>query len=272
MLSPEIIEQRRGSITASAVHRIMAGWNTPKPSDDYPSELYQWIELNGTKPLVGDVKGILKCDVTGALINAAWKAYQFNTVPQGLITYAEELACDELFEHDPMTDVSTRAMDIGNEREPEAVDLFIELTGLNLVNVGDDQLHLSLNGIGATPDGIIRDDIDLIEAGAEIKSRIPLHHARQLLINDNKTLIENDFERYCQIQTGIAAADVDRWYSINYNPYAKELAHRLHWCVIKRDQPFIDIINQRAEVVYEHKERFLNKLLAVKNPSMGNAA
>lgn len=271
MLSPEIIEQRRGNITASAAHRMMAGWNDAQPSRDYPSELYDWISKHG-KPKVGDVKNVLDCDVSGNAINAAYTAYQFDKTPQGLITYAEELACDELFDHDPLTDVQTKAMEAGHERELEAVDAFFEVTGIELQKTGDDQIHLTADGVGCTPDGIVYDELDLIKTGAEIKSRTPLHHARQLLINDNASLIDHDFERFCQIQAACLVAGVDHWFSINFNPYAKEPAHRLHYCVIKRDDDFIAILNKRAELVFKHKEQFLSQLLAVKSPVMEKAA
>lgn len=271
MLSPEIIEQRRGKINASASHRMMAGWDAPKPSEPFMPELYDHLAELSKKPLVGQLKAI-GFDVSGKEIDAAYKACQYDKPSTGLITYAEELACDELFEHDPMTDVSTKAMDAGNEREPDAVDAFFERTGIQLYKTGEDQIHLSANGFGATPDGIVYDDIDLIESGAEIKSRTPLHHARQLLINDNASLIEHDFDRYCQIQVACIVSGAAHWYSISYNPYAINDAHKLHYCVIKRDDKFIAILNKRAELVYEHKALFLKKLLAVKSPKLKVAA
>lgn len=267
MLSPELIEQRRGNITASAAHRMMAGWNAPTPSSDFPHQIYNWIDHAKRKPLVGDIKNEVDCDVSGKLIDAAWKYWQHeNTTPQGLLTYAEELACDELFDHDPATEVNTKAMEIGNERELDAIAEFMEATGLELTKLGDDQIHLADNGIGCTPDGIAYDELDLIKTGCEVKCRTPLHHARQLLINDNASLIEHDFERFCQIQVACLVAGVDYWYSVNFNPYAKDTAHRLHYCKITRDDTFIAILKQRAEMVFTHKQQFLNKLLAVSNP------
>jgi len=94
MLSPEIIAQRLGNITASQAHRIMAGWDESKPSTDFPVEIYDWIEQNKKKPLVGDIRKVLSCDTSSKAIEAAWKAHKYDKkpVPQGLITYAEELA------------------------------------------------------------------------------------------------------------------------------------------------------------------------------------
>ena len=265
MLSPEIIEARLGCITASKAHSIMAGWDTPRPSLEFPVDVYDWIAENERKPLVNEVQDQLKIKIPGKTIEAAWKAYQYDKVPQGLLTYAEELACEELFEYDPSLDFVTKHTENGNEREVDAVEELIKQTGLQFAKIGDDQIHITANGIGATPDGIVYDDLDLISTGCEVKCRSPIHHARQLLINDNASLIEHDFERYCQIQAACLVAEVDHWYSVNYNPFGKEDAIRFHYCIIKRDDAFIKILKQRANVVYEHKAHFLRELLKATN-------
>lgn len=262
MLTPELIEQRRGSITASAVHRMMAGWDTPKPTDAFETELYDWMARHDKKPLVGDVKGVLGCTVNGEEIKAAWKAYQFDKPSQGLITYAEELASDELFEHDPMTDVQTKAMEYGNEREPEAALKLIERTGLAFVKTGDDQMHIAVDGIGCTPDGIVYDDLDLIVAGAEIKCRTPHKHTQQLFIVDNKTLIEHDFDRYCQMQVSMHVCECDEWYSVSYNPFANHELDGFHYSIIKRDDAFLKVFMKRAEIVFERKAAYIEKIIA----------
>ena len=186
MLSQEIFEARLGNITASNAHRIMAGWDVPKPDQYFPEPILEWIEKHNKKPLVGELKGKVKCDVTGKAIEAAWKLHQWNTIPQGLITYAEELACEELFYQDPaqFDGSNTPHMVEGVEREIEAVEALNEHSGidLNFVKTGEDQIHINVDGIGATPDGIVYDDLDLIVTGCEIKCRTPLHHARQLFI------------------------------------------------------------------------------------------
>jgi len=261
MLTPELIEARRGNITASKAHAMMAGWDKPRPVDIFPAAIYEWIAEAKRKPLVKEIKDVLECDVSGASINAAWAAYQFDKPSQGLLTYAEELACDELFEADPLVwDGSTVHMDIGNEREIEAMEKLIEATGLPFDKIGDDQIHVSVDGIGATPDGIVYDDLDLIVTGAEVKCRSPLHHARQLLITDNASLREHDPERYCQIQVQMYVTGADEWYSACFNPCARNVTHRFHYCIIKRDAAFLDVFAKRAQQVFEHKATFLAML------------
>jgi len=263
MLSEEIIEQRRGNITASEAHSIMTGWDTPRPTAEFPTEIYDWIDNEKRKPKVGEIKPFMECDVNGKLIDAAWTAYQFDKPPQGLLTYAEQLACDELFENDPSLNFTTSHTENGNQREYDAMIRLSEATGLDFVKTGEDQIHLSENGIGATPDGIVYDDLDLIETGAEAKCRSPLHHARQLFINDNDSLIEHDFSRFCQIQVACLVTGADHWYSVSYNPYAILDAHKFHYCIINRDDKFIEIFKQRAACVFEHKEQFLKQLNSI---------
>lgn len=269
MLTPELLEARRGTITASEAHSIMAGWDAPRPTDEFPSELYDLLAKLEKKPLVSAVKKFVDCEVSGKLIDAAWKAVAYDRPSQGLLTYAEKLACDELFDPDPMLyDGSNNPHMInGNDREIEAVELLIDETGLPFDKTGDDQIHISVGGIGATPDGIMYDDMDLIVTGCEIKCRSPLHHARQLLINDNKTLREHDFDRYAQIQVAIEVTGADDWYSVSYNPYAKSGLHRFHYCVIQRDELFINVFNKRAAMVFKHKAAFLNQLNEIRGRS-----
>lgn len=259
MLSPEIYEARLGNITASGAHRIMAGWDTPKPTAAFPPEIYDWIAEHEVKPLVGALKAELSCEISSKFIEAAWKAYRFDTPSQGLLTYAEDLACEELFDYDPSVfDGSNNPHMInGNERELEAMNLLRERTGLNFAKTGDDQIHVCVDGIGATPDGIVYDDLDLIRTGCEVKCRSPLHHARQLLITDNDSLKQLDFDRYCQIQVGCFVTGVTQWYSANYNPYAKDKAHKLHYCIIERDDELLSIFKQRAAQVFSHKQAFM---------------
>lgn len=260
MLSPDIIQARMGCITASEAHSIMAGWDVPRPAD-CNADIYEWIERYERKPLVGDVKDSIG-KVSGADISAAWAMYQWDKPPQGLLTYAEKLACQELFEPDPMEwdGSGNKHIDNGNEREVDAMIALSEATGLDFVKTGDDQIHVSVDGVGCTPDGVVYDDLDLISDGAEVKCRSPLHHARQLLIHDNASLLEHDFDRYCQIQVGYQATGAGRWFSASYNPHAINPLDRFHYCEIKRDDAFLEVFNRRARMVFEHKALFLEQL------------
>lgn len=263
MLSDNIVEQRRGSITASEAHSIMAGWDTPRPTAEFPIEIYDWINEHEEKPLVSRIKSELNCDVNTKLIDAAWQAYKFDhpVTPQGLITYAEKLACEELFDDDPSVQITSQHMENGNEREVEATELLIQATGIPFKKTGEDQMHVSVNGIGCTPDGVAFDDLDLAESGCEIKARSALHHARQILIHDNDSLKDLDFKRFCQIQVGCLVLEVDRWYSASFNPFAKVKGLDFNYCLITRDNEFLEIFKKRAALTFKHKQLFIDKLM-----------
>ena len=261
MLSDEIKQSRYGNITASKASAIMTGWDAPEPSRDYSIGIHAWISKHERKPSVGELKEVLDEDVSMKLIEPAWKAYQYDKPSQGLITYAEELACDELFYPDPSLDFQTQSMINGNEREVDAVNLLIEATGLEFVNTGEDQIHITSNGVGATADGLVKDELDLIETGCEVKCRMAIHHARQLVVKDNASLIEHDFDRYCQIQVGCLVTEADHWYSVNYNPFGKEPELCFNYCVIQRDDAFLEVFKRRVELTYKYKAAFLNMLI-----------
>lgn len=264
MLNDKIKDQRRGSITASEANSIMTGWDAPRPTEKFEGEIYDWIAHTDRKPSVSEINPVMDCNVSGKAIDAAWKAYRFGKPPQGLITYAETLAVEELFEPDPTIEDRpiSQHMENGNDREVTAMEKLSGATGLDFAKTGDDQIHISVNGIGATPDGIVYDELDLIHAGAECKARSALHHARELFITDNATLIEYDFARYCQIQVGYEVTGASEWYSISYNPFAIDKADGFHYCLIERDESFLKIFRQRAALVFKHKQMFIESIIA----------
>ena len=266
MLSEEIRSKRRSNVTASSAHKIMTGWDDQEPSSDFPLPVLGWIETNDIKPSVGQLKDALGIDVTGKDKDAAWKMYQFNKPSQGLITYAEELACQELFRYDPMMErPPTQHMINGNERELEATIKLSEATGLDFVNTGDDQVHISLDGVGATPDGLVYNDLDLIETGCEVKSRSDLHHARQVFIDDNDTLLDLDFDRFCQMQVGCFVTGAEYWYSASFNPMARYDGLGFNYCIMQRDNRFLDVFKKRVALTFEYKQLFIDNLLSKTN-------
>ena len=258
MLSEKILLARAGNFTASENHRLMSGWDKESPDRDYPEFeiLYSAIKTIGSKPLVGNLKNIVDCSVTGALIEQTWKIIQSEKPPAGLVTYAQEKAIEEFFDPDPSLNFSTVHTRNGEEREAECMAILAERTGLKFVNIGDDQAHIHVDGVGCTPDGIVLDALDLVDTGAEVKCKSPLEHAKNLLINNNDDLRINAFDHFVQIQTCMLVTDADRWYFANFNPYAKDDAMKFKFIIIKRDDAFIKILIQRIDLAKEVKASF----------------
>jgi hypothetical protein len=262
MLSEKILLARTGNFTASENHRLMAGWDKPAPSRDYEEfeELYSLMSCMDKKPIVGFVKEFAGCKVTGDLLNKTWAVIQHEKPPQGLITYAEEKAIEEFFEPDPSLNFSTAHTRNGEKREGECMSLLAEATGLNFVNLEDDQVHIHADGVGVTPDGLVIDDLDLVETGAEVKCKSPLEHAKNMMIKDNADLMRDAFDHFVQIQTAMLVTGAGKWYFANYNPFAKDRKLAFGYIIIDRDNEFIKILSERIEIAKKIKADFYIKI------------
>ena len=258
MLSEKILLDRAGNFTASANHRLMAGWDKPKPSRDYEEfhELHNVLKHFDKKPLVGEVKESVECKVTGDLLNKTWAVLQHEKPPQGLITYAQEKAIEEFFSPDPSLNFKTVHTVNGEEREGECMRLLAEATGLNFVNLEDNQVHIHADGVGVTPDGLVIDDLDLVETGAEAKCKSPMEHAKNMMIKDNDDLKRDAFDHFVQIQTAMLVTGASSWYFANYNPFANNLKLAFGYITIHRDNEFIKILSARIEIAKKIKSDF----------------
>lgn len=260
MLTPEIKEQRAGKVTGSQVDRIMAGWNEQPVVKPETPELIKWIQTHQVKPAVKELKPIADFEVNTKLIDAAWKYCQSQRPPAGMLSYAHELACDELFFDDPSKEeFQTQDMINGHERELDAIEALEQKLGIEYLGTGDHQTHFSEGDCGVTPDGYSLGDLGLPVRGAEVKSRVAKHHAAQLKIKNNLTLCRLDFARYCQIMLGMHVLDVQIWDSVNFNPFAKRSELRLHHVVIKRDQGFINIMLDRVAQTIRIKNELIKE-------------
>ncbi len=258
MLSEKILLDRAGNFTASENHRLMAGWDKSLPSRDYEEfdELYSLMGCMDKKPLVGLVKEFASCRVTGDLLDKTWKVIQHEKPPEGLVTYAKEKAIEEFFEPDPSLNFSTAHTRNGEERESECMRLLAEATGLTFVNIDDEQVHIHADGVGVTPDGLVIDDLDLVETGAEVKCKSPLEHSKNMLIKDNADLKRENFDHFVQIQTAMLVTGANKWYFANYNPFAKDSRLSFGYIVIARDEDFIKILSERIEIAKKIKADF----------------
>jgi len=262
MLSEELLQQRQGNFTASGNHALMAGWQDVEPDSNFPEfrELSHFIKIHGGKPLVGEAKASVSCNVTGDLINKTWKAMQFHKPSVGLVTYAESKALEEHFYIDPSLNFSTASTRNGEEREVECMEKLIEATGLNFTNIGDEQIHIHADSVGVTPDGIVINEFDIIETGAEVKCKSPLVHLRNMMIKNNDDLMREEFDHFVQVQTAMFVTGADHWYFANYNPYAKLDKFKFCHIIIQRDNYFIEVMKERLIIAKRIKDEFAKKL------------
>ena len=267
MLSEQLLIDRSGNFTASENHRLMAGWDTTKPNTDFAEydELVAFMRpefhKGVTKFLVGDLKDVFDFKVTGKMISDTLAAIKYEIPPTGLVTYAQEKAIETLFDPDPSLQFSTVHTANGEEREADCMYLLAEKTKLNFVNIGEQQVHIHTDQVGCTPDGVVLNELDLVETGAEVKCKSALVHARNLLINNNQDMIEGAFDHFVQLQTPMLITGADHWYFANYNPFAKKASLMFKYIVIERDNDFIAILNERLTLAKKIKAEFLNELL-----------
>lgn len=267
MLSEEMLIARAGNFTASENHRLMAGWDIPEPDRDFKwfSELYAVLKplyLNGQRKFrVSDIDSLVdfSVEISGKLIDKTLAVIKHEIPPTGLVTYAEEKAMELLFDIDPSLNFSTIHTQNGEERELECVMKLSEVVGREFLHTGDDQIHIHSNEVGCTPDGVLFDDIDLVETGAEVKCKSPLVHAKNLLIDSNQDLMEAAFDHFVQVQTAMLVTGADHWYFANYNPYAKRKDMQFKHIIVERDEAFIKILAKRIELAKAIKADFLAK-------------
>lgn len=279
MLTDELLIERAGNFTASENHRLMAGWDAPE-LEPLPPELNMlraYIEPmynEGRREfLVGEMKNHGFPDATGASINLIKKHLSANKIPEGLRTYAEEKATEELFHFDPsLNGWSTPQTRNGEEREIDCMEILSERTGLHFVNTGEDQAHIHADGVGCTPDGIVLDDLDLVLTGAEVKCKSPLGHSRDLLITDQETMMYEAFDHFVQVQTAMLVTDTDHWYFANYNPFAKHESIKFNFIIIYRDNEFIKKLKQRIDLAKKIKNDFIAQLEQTNNEIKAEAA
>ena len=271
MLSEKLLMDRTGNFTASSNFRLMSGWNKPRPDTDFEGfeVLYSLMRNREKKPLIGDFKDeSFDFKLTGILITKVWTYLQWLKPSTGLISYAEEKACESLFDYDPSLNFSTVHTRNGDEREIACMELLIEQTGLNFINIGDDQTHIHTNEIGCTPDGIVLDDFDMVLTGAEVKCKTPLEHSKLLLLNNGEDLKSEAFDHFVQVQTQMLVTGADHWYFSTYNPFGKKQAFRFKYIIISRDSDFIKILQKRIDKAKVIKNNYLEKINKMLEPKL----
>jgi len=260
----ELLIQRAGNFTASGNHALMSSWDTPEPDRNFEgySDLYPVIKAVRAKgaskaPNVADIKPIYP-NVTGKMKDAVWKAVMFDETPKGLITYAEEKACETLFNVDPSLQWSTVHTRNGKDREAMCMFLAGKALKKSFYHTGENQIHEARDEVGMTPDGLAYHSDDVtIDTGGEAKCKSPLVHARNLMICSNADMKELAFDAYVQVQTSMLVGKCSKWAFANYNPFAKKESHIHKSIWIERDESFIAILQKRVDIAKSIKHKFL---------------
>ena len=160
--------RRRNYVSASQAHRVMAGFRTEldnagmvEPEGVDPN-LRDFIQKNG-KCLAGAAKaaGIV---ASGAEIAEMYKYVKSlePVITEGMITVAREIAISEFIKFRP-EQFESKAMEMGNDLEVEAVSILENHIKSKIDNTGENQSFFHTENLSATPDGVVYDDFTVIE-------------------------------------------------------------------------------------------------------------
>ena len=178
-----------------------------------------------------------------------------DTFPAGAETYALECAIEALTtESDSYSNAS---MERGNEKEIEAIEHFMEVTGHCVEKYGNDQEFVELGDhVGATPDGLIGD-----HAGVEGKAPNSKTHFFYLTaLKDVETFKKSCKNYYWQCQGNMYVTGRKEWYFFSYDDRFKNEEHRLFILKIERNEADIEKLKARLLKGIEHKIKVLKQL------------
>lgn len=172
---------------------------------------------------------------------------------------AEEITGEEKFTPD------TWDMKWGKEHEPIARQLFLKsLLSKGIIAKVDEPgffpyLMNNRKVSGASPDGRLFINEETVPSyGLEIKCPSnPANHLQYMLIEDVAYMKRYFKNHYWQIQTGMMATGIDKWFFISYQPKVKGL--ELFTITIERNAEDIEELEKRIWAANKEKER-LKKL------------
>lgn len=148
------------------------------------------------------------------------------------------------------------SMERGNELEKEAALVFMEHTGLEVSNFGEDQKFLELGEhIGCTPDGLVGDD-----AGLETKCPDSKTHDNYLTnIVDQESFKKLCKDYYYQIQGSMYVTGRSHWYFVSYDPRFLDNEEQLLVFKVERNDEDIEKLKSRLRLAIGLKLSLLKK-------------
>jgi hypothetical protein len=171
--------------------------------------------------------------------------------PEGAMTYVTEKVL-EIVTTNEGKQLSNASVEWGKETEVEAIENFIEKSGHEVYNYGNDQKYIELtNDIGCTPDGLINNDF-----GIEAKcpdSKTHLYYLERLNLENFK---KECTKYYWQIQGSMYITGRKSWYFISYDPRFKNENKRLFVLEIQRnDTDILKLKKRLSEAIMRKNER-----------------
>jgi hypothetical protein len=125
------------------------------------------------------------------------------------------------------------ALAYGEETEPDAVEHFERVTGIETYKVG---FQPWTDHAGGSPDRLIGED-----EGLEVKCPVSDEQVDYLLLTDHYDLKRNYPEYYWQCVSLMLFTDRKRWHFITFDPRMKEEKHKMAHIIIERERVSEDL-------------------------------
>lgn len=181
---------------------------------------------------------------------------------QGAKTYILERVAESLAPKEP--DFYNRAMEHGNETEPQAVLAIAEKLGKSVND--DDFIYTSVGGfvffwddeynVGGTPDVILKDS-GLI---CEVKCPASKTHLEYLMLHTPEDVLDCVPNYYYQMQLNMYLTHTDKCLFVSYDDRYYNKAHHYHSIGVPRDEAAIELILTKSQLATEYKNQILEKI------------
>lgn len=175
-------------------------------------------------------------------------------LPQGAITYIEEIVVEILTDGKGKKEFKNDSMDRGSNTELEAIGRAELELGLKFYATGDDQDFIELcSYFGGTPDGLFNED-GLIEVKCP-DSKTHLFYLRNL--KSAADLKKHCANYYWQIQGNFLATGRNVAYFISYDDRFTNPEHQILILKIERNDEDIEKLKKRLAMAERHKQQLL---------------
>lgn len=141
----------------------------------------------------------------------------------------------------------------GIEKEPEARELFIERSGLNVERVG---FFPYTDHAGGSPDGLIGNDA-ILEIKCPYDSKVMIDY---LMLTDVFDLKRDFREYYWQCQSNMLFTERTRAYFVAYDPRMQKEEHRLKVIEFEANAEDQDKLIEKIGLAIKEKLQLLNLL------------
>lgn len=230
--------------------------------DQFEKELAE-ASQQGSDLWVSERKGLFTASENFKLMSdPRSKAEQFS---DGAYTYILEKVAEEITGEEKFTP-DTWDMKWGKEQEPIARVKFEEyLLGMGTpITIQEAGFHPHLMNeqkvAGASPDGLIfLEEMTAPSYGLEIKCPSnPANHVEYCLITNAEYMKKYFKNHYWQIQTGMMATGLNKWFFVSYQPKVKGM--ELFTIIIERNDADIEELEARIWNAYQEKQRVIKLL------------